>query len=63
MAAHADAMVGDEEEDNNIMLIKMLARAHSPESGFPQRKASTHSEHEESTTPKLKEANINPLYT
>lgn len=59
-------MEGDEEEDNNIMLIKMLAKAQTSEAinAFPsQRKQSNVSNTEESKTPKQKEGPINPLYT
>jgi hypothetical protein len=59
-------MEGDEEEDNNIMLIKMLAKAQTVEANiaFPvQRKQSNVSIPDDNKTPKVKEAQINPLYT
>jgi hypothetical protein len=58
-------MEGDEEEDNNILLIKMLAKAQTTESisTFPPGRKQSNISNEEAKTPKLKEANINPLYT
>lgn len=58
-------MEGDEEEDNNIMLIKMLAKAQTSEAiGIQvQRKQSNISNPDESKTPIQKDAPINPLYT
>lgn len=60
-----DAMEGDEEEDNNILLIKMLAKAQNSEniSSFPAQRKQSNVSNDEGKTPKHKEAPINPLYT
>lgn len=58
-------MEGDEEEDNNILLIKMLAKAQTTESiaAFPVQRKQSNISNDGSKTPKQKEAPINPLYT
>lgn len=60
----SDAMEGEEDEDSNALLIKMLAKAQGPEiiSAFPgQRKQSNVSVEEKATRKDSQQAN--PLYT
>lgn len=65
LALDADSMEGEEEEDSNSMLIKMLAKAQGPEqiSAFPGQRKQSQVSNEEKNARKDSHQQPNPLFT